>query len=77
MVSCDMEQALVILLSDLSHVVSLIVARSPAIVHTSLVQVFSAVEPAYCSKTADKRATAEDDEDDGGSSTESHGDGEA
>ena len=71
-----MEQALVVLLSDLSHVVALIVAGSPAIVYTSLVQVFSAVEPAYCSETANECSTAEDNEDNGSSSTESHGDGE-
>lgn len=74
MVSCDMEQALVVLLSYFSHVVALVVARSPAIVCAPLVRVFSTIEPAYCSETADECATADDDEGDGSSSTESHGD---
>ena len=72
MISCDMEQALGILLSDFSHVVALIVGRPPAIVCVSLVRVFSTVEPAYCSETADECAAADDDEGDGSSSTERH-----
>ena len=71
-----MKQAFMILLSDFSHVVALIVGRPPAIVCVSLVRVFSTVEPAYCSETANECSTAEDNEDNGSSSTESHGDGE-
>lgn len=69
-----MEHALVVLLSDFSHVVALIVGWPPAIVCTPLDRVFSTVEPAYCSKTADECATADNDEDDGSSSTKRHSD---
>jgi hypothetical protein len=69
-----MEQALGVLLSDFSHVVALVVGRPPAIVCAPLIRVFSTVEPAHCSDTADKCTTANDDEDDGSSSTERHGD---
>ena len=72
MISCDMEQAFMILLSDFSHVVALIVGRPPAIVCVPLVRVFSTVEPAYCSETADKCAAADDDEGNGSSSAERH-----
>lgn len=68
-----MEQAFVVLLSDLSHVVALLVGWPPAIICIPLDRVFSTVEPAYCSETADECATADDDERDGSSRTESHG----
>ena len=74
-ISRDMEHALVVLLSHLSHIVALIVGRSPAIVFTSLIRVFAAVEPAYRSETADECATADDDESNGSSCTERHNDG--
>jgi hypothetical protein len=74
MIPRDMEQALGILLSDFSHVVALIVGRSPAIVCTPFIRVFSTIEPAHCSNTADECATANDNEDDGSSSTERHDD---
>jgi hypothetical protein len=73
MISCDMEQALVVLLSNFSHIVALIVGRPPAMVCAMLIRTFSTVEPSHCSKNADECTTAKDDKEDCKPSTESHG----
>jgi hypothetical protein len=71
-----MKQALVIFLSDLSHIVALIVGRPPAMICAMLIRVLSAVKPAYCSETANECTAPKYDEEDCNSSTERHGDDE-
>lgn len=48
MISCGMEHALLVLVSDFSHVVVLIVGWSPAMGYVSFIGVLSAVEHAHC-----------------------------